>query len=85
MRNIQNETPIPVITGAPGTISTLIRKYPDHIPVKHYTKELQNTATMRTEHILLKVRMLYYKTFIMGNKLHEPHIVTTEQLQQHTA
>ena len=67
MRNIQNETPTPVITGAPGTISTLIRKYPDHIPVKHDTKELQNTATMRTEHILLKVRMLQYKTFIMGN------------------
>jgi len=64
-----NETPIPVITGAPGTISSLIRKYPDHIPVKHDTKELQNTTTMGTEHILLKVRMLKYKTFIMGNNI----------------
>jgi len=44
--------------GAPGTISILFRKYPDHIPVKHDTKELQNTATMGNEHILLKVRML---------------------------
>jgi hypothetical protein len=61
-----NETPIPVITGAPGTISSLIRKYPDHIPVKHDTEELQNTATMG---ILLKVRMLKYKTFIMGNDI----------------
>ena len=50
-----NETPILVITRTPGTISTLIRKYPDHIPVKHDTKEMQNTATKGTAHILLKV------------------------------
>ena len=67
MRNIQNETPISLVTGAPGTISTLIGKYPYNIPVNHDTKELENTATMGTEHILLKVRMLQYKTFIMGN------------------
>jgi hypothetical protein len=58
-----------VVTGAPGTISTLIRKYPDHILVKHETKELQNTTTMGTEHILLKVRMLKCKSFIMGNNI----------------
>ena len=61
------ETPISLVTGAPGTISTLIGKYPYNIPVNHDTKELENTATMGTEHILLKVRMLQYKTFIMGN------------------
>jgi hypothetical protein len=64
-----NETPIPVITGAPGTISSLNKKYPDHITVKHDTKELQSTTTMGTEHILLKVRMLKYKTFVMGNNI----------------
>jgi hypothetical protein len=47
--------PIPVITRVPGTISTLIIKYSDHIPVEHDTMQLQNTATMGTEHILLKV------------------------------
>jgi hypothetical protein len=81
MRNIQNETPIRVITGAHGTISTLVRKYPDHLPVKHDTKELQNTAAMRTEHILVKVRMLHTRRSSWETKLHGPHNVTTEQLQ----
>jgi len=49
------ETPIPVITRAPGTFSTLIRKYPDHIPVKHDTMQLQNTVTMGNAHILLNI------------------------------
>jgi hypothetical protein len=81
-----NETPIPVITGVPGTISALIRKYSDHIPVKHDTKELQNTATKGTQHILLKVRMLSTRrsSWEITVGLHGPHIVTTEQLQQHT-
>ena len=49
--------------------STLIIKYPDHIPVKHDSNEVQNTDTMGTEHILLRVRMLQYKTFTIGNKI----------------
>lgn len=53
MRNIQTK-PIPVITRAPGTISPFTRKYPYNTPVKHDTKELQNTAAMGPEHILLK-------------------------------
>jgi len=71
-----------VTISVPGNISTLIRKYPDHLPVKHDTKELQKTTTKGTEHILLKVRMLHYKTFIIRKKkLHGPHFITTEQLQ----
>jgi len=56
MRNIKGDTHTSV-TGALGTISVLFRKYPDHIPVRHDTKELQNATTKGTEHILLKVRM----------------------------
>jgi hypothetical protein len=51
-------TPIPVIIGAPGTISIFFRIYPDHIPVNHDTKELQNTTTMGNEQIFKKLRML---------------------------
>jgi hypothetical protein len=64
-------------------MSALIRKYPDHIPVLQDTKELLNTATIGTEHILLKVRMLNYKCSSREIKLHGPHIVTTEQLQKY--
>jgi hypothetical protein len=44
-----NETPIQVIKRALGPISILFRKYPDHIPVMHDSKELQNTTTMSNE------------------------------------
>jgi len=43
---------IPVIIGAPGTISKLFRKYVSNIPGKHEVKELQKTAILGTAHIL---------------------------------
>jgi len=63
------ETPIPVITGAPETISILFRKYPDHMHVKQDTEKLQNTAPMATEQIFKKVRILWYKKFNTGNNI----------------
>ena len=48
---------IPVITGATGTISKLLRQYLSNIPGKHETKEIQRTAILGTEHILWKVLM----------------------------
>ena len=54
--NVKTEM-IPVIKGATGTISQFFRKYVSNIPVKHELKELQNTAILRTTHILQKVLM----------------------------
>ena len=48
---------IPVIIGAPGTISQSFRKYVSNIPGKHEVKELQKTAMLGTVHILRKVLM----------------------------
>ena len=41
---------IPVITGATGTISKSLRKYPSNIPGKHEIKELQKTMPCRALH-----------------------------------
>jgi hypothetical protein len=46
---------IPVIIGATGTISKLIRKKVSNIPVNHEVKELQKTAILGPAHILRKV------------------------------
>jgi hypothetical protein len=48
---------IPVIIGAPGTISKSFRKYVSTIPGNHEVKELQKTAILGTAHILRKVLM----------------------------
>jgi len=46
-----------VIIGATGTISKSFRKYMSNIPGKHEVKELEKTATLWIENILLKVLM----------------------------
>jgi len=48
---------IPVIIGAPGTISKSFRKYVSNIPGKHEVKELQKTGRLDTAHTLRKVLM----------------------------
>jgi hypothetical protein len=48
---------MPVIIGATGTISKSLRKYVSDIPGNHDFKELQQTATLGTAHILRKVLM----------------------------
>jgi hypothetical protein len=48
---------IPVIIGATGTISKSFRKYVSDIPGNHDVRELQETATLGTAHILRKVLM----------------------------
>jgi len=42
---------IPVIRGANGTISKLLRQYLSNIPGKHEIKGLQKTATLGTAHM----------------------------------
>jgi len=56
MWNVKTKV-IPVIIGATGTISRSFRKYVNNIPGKHEMKELQQTATLGTAHILRKVLM----------------------------
>jgi hypothetical protein len=48
---------MPVIIGAPETISKSFRKYLSSVPGKHDIKELQKTAILGTAHILRKVLM----------------------------
>jgi len=56
MWNVKTKV-IPVIIGATGTISKSFRKYVGNIPGNHEFKELQETATLGTAHILRKVLM----------------------------
>jgi len=56
MWNVKTKV-IPVITGATGAISKLLRKYVSNIPGKHEVKELQKTAILGTAHTLRKVLM----------------------------
>ena len=56
MWNVKTKV-IPVIIGATGTISKLLRKYVSNIPGNHEVKELQKTAILGTAHILRKVLM----------------------------
>jgi hypothetical protein len=48
---------IPVIIGATGTISKLLRKYVSTILGNHEVKELQKTVILGPAHILRKVLM----------------------------
>jgi len=41
---------IPIIIGATGTISKLLRQYSSNIPGKHEIKELQKTAVLGTHY-----------------------------------
>ena len=59
MWNVKTKV-IPVIIGAPGTISKSFRKYVSNIPGKHEVKELQKTAILGTAHIRRKVLMYKY-------------------------
>ena len=65
MWNVQARV-LPVITRATGTISKSLRQYISNIPTKHETKELQITAILGTAHILRKVLMEKYKTYLTG-------------------
>ena len=56
MSNVKTKV-IPVITGATGTISKSFRKYVSNIPGNYEVKEIQETATLGTAHILRKVLM----------------------------
>ena len=56
MWNVKTKV-IPVIIGAPGTISKSFRKYVSNVPGNHEVKELQKTAILGTAHILRKVLM----------------------------
>jgi hypothetical protein len=56
-----------VTTGTSGTISELFRKYLDNIAGKQEIKKLQKTVILDTAHILRKVLMKEYKTFITAN------------------
>jgi hypothetical protein len=48
---------IPVTIGATGIISEPFRKYVSTISGNHEVKDLQNTATLGTAHILRKALM----------------------------
>ena len=54
---------IPVIIGATGTTSKLLRQYLKNIPGKHEIKELQTTTVLGTAHTLWKVLMYTHKTY----------------------
>jgi hypothetical protein len=58
-------------TGATGTIATVtisksFRKYMSNIPGRHDFKDLRETVTFCTAHMLQKLIMEKYKTFNMG-------------------
>jgi hypothetical protein len=65
---------IPIITGAPGTITKSLRQYLSNIPGKHKIKELQKTAILGIAHILRKVLM-----YTGEITLHVAQTVKTEQ------
>jgi hypothetical protein len=45
----------PVTIGATGTVSKAFRKYLRNLMGKHEIKEIQNTATLDTAHMLRKI------------------------------
>jgi hypothetical protein len=55
-----------VIRRATGTVSKSFRRFLSNIPEKHAVKELQKIAILGTAHILRKVLMYKYRTFIIG-------------------
>jgi hypothetical protein len=56
MRNVKAKV-IPVLLGATGTISKLLRQYLSNVPGKHEIKELEKTAILCTAHKLREVLM----------------------------
>jgi len=57
---------IPVIMGGGnGTVSKSLRQYPSNMPGKHEIKELKKNSHTGHAHILRKVFMQEYKTYIM--------------------
>jgi len=52
---------IPVIIGATGTVSKLLRQYLSNIPGKYKIKELQKAAILDTAHKLREVLMYLTK------------------------
>jgi hypothetical protein len=46
---------IPVITGATGIVTIVLKKYLETIPGKHSIDSLQKTAVLGTSHITRKV------------------------------
>jgi hypothetical protein len=60
---------LPVTIRANRTISKLFRRYLNIVPGKQGIKELRKIATLGTAHVFRRVRMLKYKTFIMGNNI----------------
>jgi hypothetical protein len=68
MSNVKREM-IPVVKGANGTTSKLLRKYLSNISGKHTIKELQKTAILGTALSLQKVLMQKYRIFKMGNTM----------------
>jgi hypothetical protein len=71
---------ITVIIGATETISKSFRKYLNYTPGKHDITEIQNTAILDTAHILRKVLMSKYKTFIVG--ILPPHMTQQPLVSQ---
>ena len=51
---------IPVMVGAPGTISESFRKYLSNIPGNHNIKEIHKTAILGTAHIHRKLQNFYH-------------------------
>jgi len=48
---------MPLIIGATGTISKLLKQYLSNMPGKHEIKELQKNSLLGNAHILRKVLM----------------------------
>jgi hypothetical protein len=63
MWNVKTKV-IPVIIGATGAISKSLRQYLSNIPGKHEFKGLQKTVILGTAHVLRKVLMQKYKTYL---------------------
>ena len=53
-----------------GNFSKLFRKYLNKISGKQDMKEMQRTAILGTDHILLKVLIEKHKRFVMGNNMY---------------
>jgi hypothetical protein len=49
---------IPVVTGATGSVTKGLKKYPETIPGKHSIDFLQKTAVLGTSHIIRKVLLI---------------------------
>jgi len=60
---------IPVGKGTNVTLSKSLRQYLGNIFEQHEIKELQKTFILVTAHILRKVLMKQYKTFIKANSI----------------